>query len=175
MQELSTFTLGYEWRVHGSIHDAFYYLSHIETWPDWWPQIVQVKTTRQGADEIVVGDSAVMVARSFLPYRLDWHTTVQTILPPNHIEVESKVVLGRSLSLTGVVSFHLVEEDGHVLVINRQVMSLSKSLPKWIHKIANRVFNFNHDYAMKRGAPGLQRLLATSHSADVRPAIPAQN
>lgn len=139
--------------------DAFHYLSHIATWPDWWPQIVAVVTDDPDKPDVVVGDTATMRAKSFLPYGLDWETTVVRIERPKLIEVESRVRLGRSFGMRGTVAFDLAEADGKVVVLNRQEMVPDRPVPGWLVPLADRVFNFNHDFAMKRGQPGLQRVL----------------
>lgn len=165
MTDRSTFHLGYEWVLDGNVRDAFYYISHIATWPDWWPQIVSVVTEQPHRDDVQVGDSALMVAKSMLPYRLDWHTVVRRIESPYLIEVDSRVTLGDRLALTGVVSFELQEQIGKIVAVNKQVMTAERPLPRWAHPFADWVFNFNHDYAMKRGAPGLQKLLDQQQAA----------
>jgi len=100
-----------------------------------------------------------MRAKSFLPYGLDWETTVVRIERPKLIEVESRVRLGRSFGMHGTVGFDLAEKDGKIVVLNRQEMRPDRPLPPWLSPVLEKAFNFNHDYAMKRGMSGLQRYL----------------
>ncbi|MBS1724754.1 MAG: hypothetical protein JSS66_17570 [Armatimonadetes bacterium] len=154
-----SFRLGYCWELEGTIDAAFYYISHIATWPTWWPQIVAVQTDDPEKHEVAVGDTALMKARSFLPYGLDWQTEVTRIEPPHLIEVASAVELGKSFELAGTVAFELTQKGGRVLAVNRQEMSPKRPVAGVLWPVMNAIFNFNHDYAMKRGQAGLQRVL----------------
>lgn len=159
MADSRPFELGYVWELEGNAEDAFHFLSHIATWPSWWPQIVSVETSRPDEDDVIVGDSARMRAKSFLPYTLDWFTTVAKINPPFFIEVTSEVKLGKKYGMKGVVSFE-IEQLGELLrIVNRQKMVSDKPVPGFMRPLVNWIFNFNHDFAMKRGKPGLARAM----------------
>lgn len=157
MEPESPFKLGYRWVVRGESEDVFHFISRIKTWPSWWPQIIAAKPARDDDAEIRVGDSATMQAKSLLPYKLYWHTTVLEVDEPNFIKVRGDVTLGKRMKLYGIISFTLKKDGDNIIVINSQEIYPSRPVPGMLRSVLNRVFNFNHDYAMKRGLSGLQQ------------------
>lgn len=160
------YRLGYEWRVAGSIEDAFYFISHIRTWPDWWPEIIVAVQSEAIGDTVAVGQSARMQAKSFLPYHLDWLTTVRRLEPPCLIEVDSSVRLSGGFGLQGIICFELRQAGDEVIITNSQEMDAARPLPWPLKPLAARLFQFNHGFAMARGQVGLQ--------AAMRQAIPVR-
>jgi hypothetical protein len=158
--ETEPFELGYEWKIEGGIEHAFYFLSHIATWPDWWPQIVSVQTSNPEREHTEAGDSALMRAKSFLPYGLDWKTVVREIDAPHRIVVDSEVTLGKRFGMHGVVRFELEQIGPTVEILNLQQIWPNRPVSRFLRPVMALLFNFNHRYAMKRGAPGLQRVVA---------------
>ena len=171
---MKPFRLGHSWSVNAQIDDVFYFVSHIGTWPSWWPQIVSVTTSRPDDGVVEIGDSATMWAKSLLPYTLEWDTTVVEIAKPRMIRVKGHVKLaGQSGSqdkrqdfrLSGDISFELFEEGGLVKVVNRQAMTPETPVSTLFRPLYSAVFKFNHWYAMRNGLPGLKQACAKRSEA----------
>ena len=140
------YKLGYRWLIEGPIETVFHYVGDANTFPEWWPQFRSAETEPKTPQ---VGGRMRALVKSFLPYDLTWDCVITRYEPPRLIEVESHVSLGRRFRLSGWVRFTLREWDGLVEVLNEQVMVPERSVPRLLRPLAQRLFSWNHNFAMK--------------------------
>jgi uncharacterized membrane protein len=157
MAEPQTFNLSYEWQVNGPIEAVYYFLSHLATYPEWWPVFRSVEVP-PGEPNIGVASKADV--KAILPYYLDWTITPRILEPPRLVVVVTHLVISGGLAVDGYVRFELEQGGESVIVHNIQEERLGRPLPRIVRPIAERVFRFNHDWAMAQGLPGLQRVVS---------------
>ena len=121
-------------------------------WPQWWRGVEEAEEVRPG-DDGGVGSVARMVWRSFLPYRVEFEVTTTRIEPP-HL-MEGNAVGG----LTGVGRWRLFERDGVTAVLYEWNVATTKAWMNALAPVARPVFEWNHDWVMKRGGEGIAGLL----------------
>jgi uncharacterized protein YndB with AHSA1/START domain len=155
MTDPAVHRLRYRWLIEGPIDVVFDILVHGTAFPDWWrPVFLEAHTDDP---ESVVGARVRYRVRGRLPYGLDWDVTLRRIERPHLIENETVVILGGRLRLSGPVRFRLGQQGDRVEVINEQEMRSERRLPRPIRAVWQRVFSYNHDWAMAKGGIGLQR------------------
>jgi hypothetical protein len=123
-----------------------------ERWPAWWRGV-------EAADEIHHGDGdrvgavSRMVWRSLLPYRVEFEVTTTRVERPHLME-------GRAVGeLTGVGRWRLYEHEGITAVLYEWNVATTKPWMNLVAPVARPIFEWNHDWVMKRGAEGLAGLL----------------
>jgi hypothetical protein len=130
------------WEV---IHDQL-------AWPSWWRGVEEVRELR-GGDETGVGSVSAMVWKSLLPYRVSFEVTTTRIEHPHLME-------GRAVGeLEGVGRWRLYEGDGVTAVLYEWNVATTR---RWMNLLApalRPVFEWNHDWVMRRGGEGIADLL----------------
>jgi hypothetical protein len=121
-------------------------------WPEWWRGVEEASELRQG-DEIGLGAVSQMVWRSLLPYRVRFEVTTTRIEYPTLME-------GRAAGeLEGIGRWRLYEQDGVTAVLYEWNVRTTK---RWMNAMApllRPVFEWNHDWVMRRGGEGISHLL----------------
>jgi uncharacterized protein YndB with AHSA1/START domain len=118
------------------------------SWPQWWRGVEVAEELRPG-DDLGVGTVSRMVWRSFLPYRVEFEVTATRIEHPTLMEGEA---VG---DLEGTGRWRLYEQDGITAVIYEWNVATTKP---WMTRMApflRPVFEWNHDWVMRRGGEGL--------------------
>jgi hypothetical protein len=122
------------------------------SWPQWWRGVEVAEELRPG-DELGVGTVSRMVWRSFLPYRVEFEVTATRIEPFSLME-------GRAVGdLEGVGRWRLYEQDGVTAVIYEWNVRTTKPWMTRMAPVLRPVFEWNHDWVMRRGGEGLARRL----------------
>jgi uncharacterized protein YndB with AHSA1/START domain len=123
-----------------------------ERWPQWW-RGVEVADEIHHGDGNRVGAVSRMVWRSLLPYRVEFEVTTTRVERPHLME-------GRAAGeLEGVGRWRLFEHDGVTAALYEWDVATTKPWMNLVAPVARPVFEWNHDWVMKRGAEGLAGLL----------------
>ncbi len=94
-----------------------------------------------------------MVWKSLLPYRVEFEVTTTRIERPYLLEADA---VGE---LTGVGRWRLFERDGVTAVLYEWNVATTTTWMNLLAPVARPVFEWNHDWVMKRGGEGIAELL----------------
>jgi uncharacterized protein YndB with AHSA1/START domain len=123
-----------------------------ERWPQWWRGVEGAKELKPGEDG-GVGTVARMVWRSLLPYRVEFEVTTTRVEYPHLLE-------GHAVGeLAGVGRWRLYEQDGVTAVLYEWRVSTTKAWMNLLAPVARPVFEWNHNWVMRRGGEGIAALL----------------
>jgi uncharacterized protein YndB with AHSA1/START domain len=153
-----SYRLGYRWLVEGPIETVFHYVGDSRTFRQWFPVFKEVSQDEPQAP-VRVGSHSRYRVQALLPYTLDWDVTVSRYEPYRLIETDCTVSLNGRFRLRGFVRYRFEQCGPLVRVTNEQELTPDRPLPGALHRLAQAVFSFNHDWAMARAAPGLQRVV----------------
>jgi hypothetical protein len=121
-------------------------------WPEWWRGVEVAEELRPG-DELGVGTISRMVWRSLLPYRVEFEVTATKIERPSLMEGQA------TGDFEGVGRWRLYEQDGVTAVLYEWDVATTKP---WMNRMApllRPVFEWNHDWVMRRGGEGIAERL----------------
>ena len=104
-------------------------------------------------DEIGVGSHSRLTWRSKLPYDLVFEAKTRTVEKPRLIEADA---FGE---LAGRGRWRLFEQGGVTAVLYEWNVHTTKPWMKLLAPIARPVFEWNHDWVMRRGGEGISSLL----------------
>ena len=149
------YRLGHRWLIRGPIDVVFDVLSNAREFPTWWGACF--KSAESDDTEVVVGASARFRVHARLPYQLDWDVTIAAVDRPRFLELDTIVRLNNRFPMRGPIRYTLTETSAGVEVINEQVLSAERRLPRPLRALAQRAFAYNHAWAFKKGGPGLQK------------------
>jgi hypothetical protein len=131
--------------VWEAIHDQL-------AWPRWWRGVEEVRELR-GGDGVGVGSVSAMVWKSLLPYRVRFEVTTTRVEYPDLME-------GHAVGeLEGVGRWRLYEGEGVTAVLYEWNVATTR---RWMNALApalRPVFEWNHDWVMRRGGEGIAELL----------------
>jgi len=149
------YRLGHRWLIRGPIDVVFDVLSNAREFPTWWGACF--KSVESDDTEVVAGASARFRVRARLPYQLDWDVTIAAVDRPRFLELDTIVRLNNRFPMRGPIRYTLTETSAGVEVVNEQVLSAERRLPRPLRALAQRAFAYNHAWAFKKGGPGLQK------------------
>jgi uncharacterized protein YndB with AHSA1/START domain len=121
-------------------------------WPQWW-RGVEVAEELASGDDGRVGAVSRMVWKSLLPYRVEFEITTTRIERPHLLEAD---VIGE---LSGVGRWSLYEQDGVTAVLYDWNVVTTKPWMNAVAPAARPIFEWNHNWVMKRGGEGIAGLL----------------
>jgi len=121
-------------------------------WPQWWRGVEEATELRKG-DEVGRGAVSRMVWRSLLPYRVCFEVTTTRIEHPTLMEGQA---VGE---LEGVGRWRLYEQDGVTAVLYEWNVQTNKAWMNLLAPVLRPVFEWNHDWVMRRGGEGIAELL----------------
>lgn len=131
--------------VWEAIHDQ-------ERWPEWWRGVEEAEKVRRGENGDI-GSVARMVWKSLLPYRVCFEVTTTRVEHPHLLE-------GRAVGeLEGVGRWRLYEQAGVTAVLYEWNVRTTKLWMNAGAPLLRPVFEWNHDWVMRRGGEGIARLL----------------
>jgi uncharacterized protein YndB with AHSA1/START domain len=131
--------------VWNAIHDQ-------AKWPQWWRGVEEATELHKG-NEIGLGAVSRMAWRSVLPYRVRFEVETTRIEYPTLME-------GRAMGeLEGVGRWRLYEQDGVTAVLYEWNVRTTKPWMNLLAPLLRRVFEWNHDWVMRRGGEGIAQLL----------------
>lgn len=142
------------WLLDAPIGRVWAELFDVAAWPSWWKGVTDARELEPG-DADGVGKVFTISWRSFLPYDLTFATTVTRVERPHLME-------GRAQGgLTGTGRWRLFEHHGVTAVTYEWNVRTTKPWMNALAPVARAVFEWNHDYVMRRGGEGLQDRLRT--------------
>lgn len=127
--------------VWDAIHDE-------AVWPEWWRGVEVAEEVRPG-DASGVGTISRMVWRGLLPYRVEFEVRATKVEPFSLMEGQA------TGDLEGVGRWRLYEQDGVTAVLYE--WNVATTVP-WMNRMApllRPVFEWNHDWVMRRGGEGI--------------------
>jgi hypothetical protein len=136
------------WLVPAPIERVWDELFDVAAWPQWWKGVTDARELEPG-DGDGVGKVFTISWRSFLPYDLTFVTTVTKVEKPHLME-------GRAVGeLTGTGRWRLFQQGGMTAVTYEWDVRTTKAWMNAVAPLARPVFEWNHDYVMRRGGMGL--------------------
>jgi uncharacterized protein YndB with AHSA1/START domain len=121
-------------------------------WPEWWRGVEVAEELRPG-DALGVGTKSRMAWRGPLPYRVEFEVTATKIERFSLME-------GQAVGdLEGIGRWRLYEQDGVTAVLYEWDVATTKP---WMNRMApllRPVFEWNHDWVMRRGGEGIAERL----------------
>ena len=131
------------------VWDAIY---EAERWPSWWKGVTGTREVEHGQPD-GIGRRFTIAWRSFLPYDLEFEMTVVALERPHLLE-------GRAAGeLEGTGRWRLFEHGGTTAVVYEWNVRTTKAWMNVLAPIARPIFEWNHDYVMRRGGEGIARHL----------------
>jgi hypothetical protein len=142
------------WLLDAPIERVWEELFDVGAWPSWWRGVTEARELEPG-DGDGLGKVFTISWRSFLPYDLTFVTTVTRVEQPHLME-------GRAEGeLTGLGRWRLFDHDGVTAVTYEWNVRTTKAWMNVLAPLARPVFEFNHDYVMRRGGEGLKERVRT--------------
>ena len=154
-RKADAYHFGYRWEIEGPIDVVFECVSDARTFHEWFSVFKDVKVEDQDGP-IGVGSRAICKVQAILPYSLDWDITVSEYDPPHYVSTDCQLVLSDRFSLNGYVKYRFEQVGSKVVVINEQELRSERPLPGPLRAMAQKMFAYNHDWAMGKGQTGLQ-------------------
>ena len=139
------------WVLDAPATDVWNAIYAPERWPEWWPGVVAVEKLADGENG-GVGSVHRHTWRSLLPYEVRFEIRTTRVELPHVIEGEARG------ELAGRGRWRFFEHDVTVVTYEWNV----RTTRPWMNAlapVARPVFEWNHDYVMRRGGEGLARLL----------------
>jgi hypothetical protein len=140
------------WLLKSAREPVFEAIFDEAAWAEWWRGVEVAEEVRPG-DELGVGTISRMVWRSLLPYRVEFEVTATKVERPSLMEGQA------TGDLEGTGRWRLLEQDGVTAVLYEWNVATTKS---WMNRMApllRPVFEWNHDWVMRRGGEGIARRL----------------
>ena len=137
------------WLVDAPIERVWDELFDVAAWPQWWKGVTDARELEPGGGD-GLGKVFTISWRSFLPYDLSFVTTVTRVEKPYLME-------GHAVGeLTGTGRWRLFHTNGLTAVTYEWSVRTTKAWMNALAPIAGPIFEWNHDYVMRRGGDGLK-------------------
>jgi hypothetical protein len=136
------------WLVEAPIERVWDELFDVAAWPQWWKGVTEARELEPGESD-GLGTVFTISWRSFLPYDLTFVTTVTRVEKP-HV-MQGSAVGG----LTGTGRWRLFHASGVTAVTYEWNVRTTKAWMNALAPLARPIFEWNHDYVMRRGGEGL--------------------
>jgi hypothetical protein len=137
------------WLVPAPIERVWDELFDVAAWPQWWKGVTDARELEPG-DPDGLGKVFTISWRSFLPYDLTFTTTVTRVDAPHVMEGDA------AGQLTGTGRWRLFHDDGITAVTYEWNVHTTKPWMNALAPLARPIFEWNHDYVMRRGGEGLK-------------------
>jgi hypothetical protein len=137
------------WLVPAPVERVWDELFDVASWPQWWKGVTEARELAPGEPD-GLGKVFTISWRSFLPYDLSFVTTVTRVEKPHLME-------GHAVGeLTGTGCWRLFHTNGTTAVTYEWNVSTTKAWMNALAPLARPIFEWNHDYVMRRGGEGLK-------------------
>jgi uncharacterized protein YndB with AHSA1/START domain len=145
------------WRFPQPIDKVWNAINTPEDYPRWWPNILYYECLTPDRP-VGVGARGRRAVRGFLPYSLEYTTTITKSEAPHDMTYDADG------DLAGTGRFLLREADGQAGAIETEVTLFwnVSTNGKWLNRLApllKWLFAANHNYVMRRGERGLAKWL----------------
>ena len=142
-----------EWRLDAPIEQVWEALADVESWPQWWPYVRDVRTLHRGATNDL-GTVRRLRWSSRLPYgfTLDVETT--------EVRMPHRLVGQATGDMAGEGRWELARDGAGTLVRYTWTLELHTRWMRFAAPFMAPVFRWNHEGVMRSGGGGLARHLA---------------
>ena len=140
------------WLLDSPVGPVFDAIHDTNRWPRWWKGVTRVTELEAGGED-GTGRAFAIAWRSFLPYDLEFQTTVTRVDRPHLMEGEARG------ELEGQGRWRLFEHGGVTAVLYEWNVATTKAWMNRVAPVARPVFAWNHNWVMRSGGRGLARLL----------------
>lgn len=141
------------WKVEGSVEQVYDILSEPVDFVDWWPEVyLEVDEIKPGNQD-GVGRVVKLLTKGKLPYTLNWQAECVEVEKPNCIVIKAEG------DLVGRGEWLITQIGGLVEVNYDWTVVANKPCMKLLSPILKKVFEYNHNWAMKKGEEGLKEKL----------------
>lgn len=142
------------WKVRGDVERVYDILIEPEDFANWWPEVyLKVDEIKPGND-YGVGRIVKLLTKGKLPYTLKWQAECIMVEKPNKIVIKAR----GDLEGRGVWD---ISQKGEFVEINYDwTVVANKSWMKLLSPVLKKVFELNHNWAMKKGEKGLKQKLS---------------
>jgi len=122
-------------------------------WPSWWRGVEEAEEVSRppGGDD--VGTVSRMVWKSFLPYRVQFEVETTLVERPSLLEGHA------TGELEGTGRWRFYEQDGITAVLYEWNVATTRPWMNAMAPLLRPVFEWNHDWVMRRGSEGIAALL----------------
>jgi len=122
-------------------------------WPSWWRGVEEAEEVSRppGGDD--VGTVSRMVWKSFLPYRVQFEVETTRVERPSLLEGHA------TGELEGTGRWRFYEQDGITAVLYEWNVATTRPWMNAMAPLLRPVFEWNHDWVMRRGSEGIAALL----------------
>jgi uncharacterized protein YndB with AHSA1/START domain len=141
------------WLLDAPVEPVWDAIYGAERWPQWWRGVTRVEEVAPGG-ESGVGKVFDIAWRSFLPYELEFRTTVTRVEQPHRMEGEA------AGDLAGTGRWRLFHAGGTTAVTYEWNVKTTKAWMNLVAPVARPIFRWNHDWVMAQGGRGLAKHLA---------------
>jgi hypothetical protein len=140
------------WLLPAPIERVWDELFDVGAWPQWWRGVTQARELEPG-EPGGIGKVFTISWRSFLPYDLTFVTTVTGIEHPYLMEGSA------TGDLAGTGRWRLFHHGGLTAVTYEWDVRTTKAWMNALAPLARPIFEWNHDFVMRRGGEGLRTRL----------------
>lgn len=122
-------------------------------WPSWWRGVEEAEEISRPPGGEDVGTVSRMVWKSFLPYRVQFEVETTRVERPSLLE-------GRATGeLEGIGRWRFYEQEGVTAVLYEWNVATTRAWMNQLAPVLRPVFEWNHDWVMRRGGEGIAALL----------------
>lgn len=140
------------WRLAAAREEVFSVLHDSERWPEWWRGLERVVKLEDG-DAEGRGSLGRYTWRPPVPYRVEFDVRITRVERPELMEGQA------TGELDGTGRFTLREDRGVTTVEFTWEVQTTQRWMNVLAPVARPVFRWNHDWVMRQGQRGLQRVL----------------
>ena len=144
-----------EWKLNAPLIEVWKTIQASKEWPQWWKGVLSVEEIKTG-DENHVGNVSNLTWKSFLPYKLEFQSTVVKVIPHEYME-------GNAVGeLTGTGRWYFSHHNGITAVRYHWDVQTTKAWMNFFSPLLKGIFKWNHDVVMRWGGEGLARKMNTN-------------
>lgn len=148
------------WRLRGTCAEVADVLEAAEHLPRWWGTVYrEARIIRQPYGPHGLGQVVSVRSRGLLPYRLHWQFTVLEERYPYGSTIEARG------DFTGTGVWRFVQDGECVNVSFEWRVCVEKPLVRMLSPLLRPLFEYNHRWAMAKGAESLAAELTRRRNA----------
>ena len=140
------------WLLAAPVEPIWEAIWESERWPQWWKGVLEAEKLREGDDD-GVGQLGRYVWKSKLPYKLEFGIRTTKVEKPHLLEGDADG------ELAGTGRWRFFERGGVTAVLYEWNVHTTRAWMNLLTPVARPIFAVNHDYVMRNGGAGLEKLL----------------
>jgi hypothetical protein len=156
------YSLKTTWTVRACLNEVLLIIGDPQELPRWWSSVyssvLPLHENERDENQLAAPRSFLIRSRGYLPYRLVWILTVESVQ-------EKQIVFRSSGDFTGKGSWHLqTVNDGVEMIFDWNVVA-DKELLRLTSRFLKPIYEWNHRWAMKQGFVSLNQEIQRRRSA----------